>query len=155
MQIRRTTPADIEVIAEIHWAARSSPDNDLPAFIHSRESVSWFVEVVMMETCSIWLAEIDGRPIGYLALEDPDWLAHLYLLPGATGAGVGSALVSLAKRELPHGMQLWTFQSNTRARRFYARHGFVEVERTDGVGADGEPTNEERAPDVRMVWADG
>ena len=42
-------------------------------------------------------------------------------------------------------MQLWAFQSNTGALRFYERHGFVAVEETDG-------DNEERAPDVRMVW---
>ncbi len=32
------------------------------------------------------------------------------------------------------------------ARAFYARHGLVELERTDGAG------NEERAPDIRMAW---
>ena len=32
------------------------------------------------------------------------------------------------------------------ARAFYARHGLVELERTDGSG------NEERAPDLRMAW---
>jgi chorismate mutase len=32
------------------------------------------------------------------------------------------------------------------AREFYARHGLVELERTDGSA------NEERQPDVKMVW---
>ncbi|HEY1625475.1 MAG TPA: MmcQ/YjbR family DNA-binding protein [Streptosporangiaceae bacterium] len=55
-------------------------------------------------------------------------------------------LLDLAKRRRPGGLQLWTFESNVRARRFYARHGFTVEERTDGSG------NEERAPDMRYVW---
>ena len=35
---------------------------------------------------------------------------------------------------------------NEPARRFYRRHGFVEVGRTDGA------RNEEREPDVRLAW---
>lgn len=35
---------------------------------------------------------------------------------------------------------------NTPARAFYARHGLVELERTDGSG------NEERTPDLKMAW---
>ena len=44
------------------------------------------------------------------------------------------------------GLELWTFQVNARARRFYERNDFVEAELTDGSG------NEEREPDVRYVW---
>jgi chorismate mutase len=40
------------------------------------------------------------------------------------------------------------FESNPRARAFYARHGFVEVGRGDGS------ENEEGAPDVEMAWPD-
>ena len=38
------------------------------------------------------------------------------------------------------------FESNVKAREFYKRYGFVEVERTDGSG------KEEKVPDVRMRW---
>ena len=38
------------------------------------------------------------------------------------------------------------FESNAPARAFYARHGLVEREHTDGS------ENEERAPDLRMAW---
>jgi hypothetical protein len=34
------------------------------------------------------------------------------------------------------------------AQRFYLRHGFVEVERTDGAG------NEEHAPDIQYGWGE-
>jgi membrane-anchored protein YejM (alkaline phosphatase superfamily) len=54
--------------------------------------------------------------------------------------------VELAKRRQPSGLQLWTFQVNGTARRFYERHGFLAVESTDGSG------NEEGDPDVRYVW---
>jgi len=53
----------------------------------------------------------------------------------------------VAKRERPHGLWLWTFVSNEGAQRFYERHGFAEVERTDGRA------NEERAPDVLYAWS--
>jgi GNAT superfamily N-acetyltransferase len=52
----------------------------------------------------------------------------------------------VAKEQRPAGLELWTFQVNESARRFYERHGFTEVEHTDGAG------NEEREPDVRYAW---
>ena len=54
--------------------------------------------------------------------------------------------VDRAKAAHPDGLQLWTFQANAPAQRFYERHGFHEVERTDGAG------NEERSPDIRYRW---
>jgi ribosomal protein S18 acetylase RimI-like enzyme len=46
----------------------------------------------------------------------------------------------------PDGLQLWVFQKNVGARRFYERHGFRLVELTDGAG------NEENEPDARYEW---
>jgi predicted N-acetyltransferase YhbS len=66
-------------------------------------------------------------------LLDRNWLEQLYVDPDLTGQGVGSTLLALAKRERPDGLRLWTFVSNLGARRFYLRHGFREVERTDGA----------------------
>jgi GNAT superfamily N-acetyltransferase len=66
--------------------------------------------------------------------------------PPHTGHGLGSWLVEYAKAEHPGHLDLWTFQANAGARRFYERHGFVAVETTDG-------DNEEGAPDVRYCWS--
>ena len=71
---------------------------------------------------------------------------QLYVEPAMTGHGIGAELFQLAKRERPLGLRLWTFTSNTRAQRFYERHGFVEARRTDGRD------NEEKAPDILYVW---
>ncbi len=58
--------------------------------------------------------------------------------------GIGSALLSDAKERCQR-LSLWTFAANEGARRFYARHGFVEVGATDG-------DNDETLPDVRLLW---
>jgi hypothetical protein len=73
------------------------------------------------------------------------WLDHLYIDPFDQGLGVGSAFLDLAKTESPDGIELWTFAANSGARRFYERHGFLAVDRTDG-------DNEEGAPDIRYHW---
>ena len=58
----------------------------------------------------------------------PDMLDHLYVRPGRTGMGLGSRFVRLAKTRCPDGLDLYTFQVNERARRFYERNGFVVID---------------------------
>jgi ribosomal protein S18 acetylase RimI-like enzyme len=88
--------------------------------------------------------------VAYADLEHPTtgpgWLHSLYVRPDHARHGIGTLLLDLAKARRPGGFSLWVFESNTGARRFYARHGLVTLERTDGSA------NEERAPDVRMAW---
>src|SRR3954468_833371 len=86
-----------------------------------------------------------ARSSGFLALSE-GWVDQLYLEPVWRGGGIGDRFVALARRRQPAGLQLWTFQVNEAARRFYERQGFVAAEWTDGAG------NEEREPDVRYVW---
>ena len=93
----------------------------------------------------VWLAEIDGVLVGY-ARFTATWLDDLYVVPAYAGQGVGSALLDVVKAQRPDGFCLWVFEMNVPARGFYARHGLVELEHTDGSA------NEEQAPDVRMAW---
>jgi GNAT superfamily N-acetyltransferase len=96
-----------------------------------------------------WLAQAEGsEPVGILVLED-EWVDQLYVDPSRTGRGTGSRLLELAKQERPEGLRLWTFVTNEGAQRFYERHGFTEVERTDGSA------NEEGAPDIQYRWTPG
>ena len=92
----------------------------------------------------IWVAEAAARRRA--ALLTGTWLDRLYVDPDRTGQGIGALLLELAKGLRPDGFGLWVFESNRARATFYARHGFVEVERTDGS------ENEERAPDVHLDW---
>ena len=92
-----------------------------------------------------WIVRADGRVAAFLAMSQ-GWIDHLYVHPGAQNRGAGSALLNHAKHKLPGGFQLWTFQQNTGAQRFYDRHGLQIAERTDGR------RNDEGLPDLRYVW---
>lgn len=90
----------------------------------------------------------EEKVVGVLVLDGSE-LDQLYLAPEYRGRGLGDRFMALAKERRPGGLSLWCFQVNGLARRFYERHGFVEVERTDGAH------NEEREPDVRYRWMPG
>jgi GNAT superfamily N-acetyltransferase len=142
--VRRASEADSEAVAEV-WLR--SFDAALPTVrrAHSDDEVrAWFRNAVVPYK-QTWVAVAGTEVVGLLVLSD-GWVDQLYLDPAWRGRGIGDRLVATAKQRYPDGLQLWTFQVNGPARRFYERHGFVEVERTDGQG------NEEREPDVRYSW---
>jgi putative acetyltransferase len=91
-----------------------------------------------------WGVRAAGELVG-VAVERGGFLSQLYVAPGWQGRGIGSALLAQARAAAVEPLQLWVFARNTAARRFYARHGFAEAERTDGSA------NEEREPDLRLV----
>jgi GNAT superfamily N-acetyltransferase len=116
----------------------------IPPRVHSEEEVrAWFRDVVLVHR-EVWVAQADDSVIGLLVL-DGDSVDQLYVEPSWAGQGVGSRLLHVAKERRPRGLELWTFQANAGAARFYERHGFVAVDATDG-------DNEEGAPDVGYQW---
>jgi GNAT superfamily N-acetyltransferase len=142
--LRRARPADAVPVAEV-WLR--SFDAALPTVrrAHPDPDVRRWIRDVLVPLGDTWVAEVDDAVVGVLALSE-GWIDQLYLHPEHRGRGIGDRFVALAQRRHPAGLQLWTFQVNGPARRFYERHGFVAAEFTDGSG------NEEREPDVRYVW---
>ena len=144
MKIRTATPKDSRACADIHMSAREAMDY-LPLDLHStEETYAWKRDVVLPRE-SVWVAELGSRIVGYASLSD-GVLSNLYVLPDCQGRGIGSALLSEVKRHSPAGLRLWTFEPNAGAIRFYQRHGFATIERTDGR------TNEEKVADRLMAW---
>jgi ribosomal protein S18 acetylase RimI-like enzyme len=143
MRIRKATAADSPRCAEVHTLARQSM-RYLPLLHAPAEVSAWMHDVVIARQC-VWVAEIDGRIVGYAALGG-GMLTHLYVEPGSQRRGLGTALLAWIKAAVPGGFSLWTFQPNLEAIRFYERHGFRTVRETDGSA------NEERVPDQLMHW---
>lgn len=147
-RIRRGGVEDVDAAATLWVRARAAATRRgaIPPSAHDAEEVGESLRERLLGEAELWLAEVArGTLVGMLVLEG-EWLDQLYVDDPSTGRGVGTRLVALAKRERPEGLRLWTFESNARAHRFYERHGFVLVKRTDGRG------NEERAPDRLYAW---
>jgi GNAT superfamily N-acetyltransferase len=144
--LRRATDQDAPGVAEVLIRSRQAAADVIPPSVHPDAEVRGWVSTVVIPEREVWLAEdAGGRALGVLVLEQ-GWVDQLYVDPEFTGMGLGTRLIGLAKSRCPEGLQLWTFESNIGAQRFYDRHGFVEAQRTDGSG------NEENAPDIRFVW---
>ena len=139
--IRRATLEDAAAIGEVFVRARDEMTY-LPRISDEvrPQLGGWF-----LERAELWVAEEDGRVVGFAGVEG-DELSHLYVDPRAQGRGVGSALLEQAKSLRQDGLELWVFQKNDGARRFYERHGFRLVRLTDGA------ENMEREPDARYAW---
>jgi GNAT superfamily N-acetyltransferase len=142
--IRAATADDADPIAALYLRSRLAAFPAIPPSVHDDADVHRHFAETVLPTCDTWVAEDGGELIGFLVLHE-GWVEHLYLEPGCTGQGHGSALLDHAKAQQPDRLDLWAFQANTGARRFYERHGFVAVAETDG-------DNEEGAPDVRYRW---
>lgn len=95
----------------------------------------------------VTVVESEGTVQGFLALED-QVVQSLYIAAPLHGRGLGAALLNNAKAGLDR-LTLWTFAANTGAQRFYAKHGFAELQRTDGA------RNDEGLPDIEYEWRRG
>ncbi len=98
----------------------------------------------------VWVAEEDGRLLGFLGIEHSTNLGapvleKLYVDPAEQNRGVGTALLEKAIELRPDELYLWVFQKNP-ARALYERHGFELVKLTDGA------ENMEREPDALYRW---
>lgn len=143
MNLRPATPEDAPAITLIQREAFRLSLPFLPAPPPIEGHLAYISGRLMAED-AVWVAEVEGAVAGYVAFRE-GWIDHLYVHPDHQGRGIGPALLVKAMADgTPR--QLWTFQQNARARRFYEARGFRAVEFTDGAG------NMEKTPDVRYLW---
>ena len=153
VQIRQADIADAPVVAQLF---RASFRHTYPHFpeLHTAEEDLQFFSTTVFPQNRVYVAEAGGsdaqeRIVGFIAFTS-EMVNQLYILPDATGQGVGTALLAVAIAHCKTGneasLQLWTFQCNLRARNFYSKHGFKEVRETDGA------ENEECQPDGLLEY---
>lgn len=146
--VRPALQEDADALATLLVTAREAAHPAMPRGVHPPEDVRrWMRSRLEAPAAEVWVAERDTGLAGLLILEH-DWLHSIYVDPRLAGQGIGATLLEVAKSRRPDGLGLWVFQSNDGARRFYLRHGFGEVRRTDGSD------NEEGQPDIEMAWPD-
>jgi putative acetyltransferase len=146
VSLRRAILADMAAVAALHRTTMQASLPFLPD-IHTPQDDQRFFHDVLFPTNQVWVAEAGGAIAGYAAWSH-GWLNHLYIHPDHHGQGLGDALLAKAM-EAEADLQLWAFQRNGRARRFYEKRGFSLVRLTDGSG------NEEGEPDALYQWRRG
>jgi len=141
--LRQLELEDMDAAARVH---RTAFDQALPALagLHTPKEDQWFFRERVFKACEVWGAFDGAGMIGMIAFRQHR-IDQLYVLPEAQGRGTGSALLQVAQRAFDR-LQLWTFQRNAPARRFYEARGFALMQQTDGA------RNEEKEPDALYLW---
>ena len=143
---RPATASDAPAIAEVF-----SPSLRLLTFLpvlHTVAEDRHFIENVILKESEVTVAESEAGIVSFLARQEEE-IRLLYTRPDFIGTGAGSLLLEAAKESGVAALELWCFQANVYARRFYERRGFKAVRVTDGQD------NEEKMPDVRYRWERG
>lgn len=141
--VRRARDDESDAIAALFRLSRETAMPYLPDLHTAEQDRVFFRERVFAE-CEVWAAEQAGELVGMCAFRD-GWIDHLYVHPEYQRNCIGAALLSIAK-DANARLQLWVFQRNVNALRFYESQGFGLVKTTDGR------TNEEREPDALYIW---
>ncbi|AWZ07460.1 MULTISPECIES: GNAT family N-acetyltransferase [unclassified Streptomyces] len=142
--LRRADDRDARPAADV-WLRSFAAALPAVRCAHDEADVrDWFARVLVPQY-ETWVAVTGDSVVGLMVLGGGE-LKQLYLDPAWRGRRLGDRFMYLAKQRQPDGLALWTFQVNESAHRFYERHGFIAVERTDGL------RNDEREPDVRYLW---
>jgi putative acetyltransferase len=93
----------------------------------------------------VTVAERDGAVLGFVTVDPASgYLDQIVVAPETWGSALAAALLDEAKRIAPGKLELLVNQDNTRAIRFYEKHGFIIS------GADVNPRS--GAPLHRMSW---
>jgi GNAT superfamily N-acetyltransferase len=147
--LRGATATDADAIAEVYCASFRVL-TFLP-MLHTETEYRAFIGTVIFGDCEVIVAEDSSGIVSFLSRHGEE-VRLLYTRPDRIGLGAGTQLIEAAKKTGVGGLELWCFQANARARRFYEARGFRAIRFTDGAG------NEEKTPDVRYRWqraADG
>lgn len=149
MNLRPALAADADALATLgrdsfmaKFGAMYRPE-DAQAFLATAHTPEVVAHQIADPGYRVMLAERDGALIGFcklvLACGWPDYargeraieLKQLYTAPGATGGGIGAALMEWglaeAKAAGADEVQLSVWSGNDGAQRFYRRYGFEKV----------------------------
>ena len=141
--LRRATSCGADAIVNVYYASFRLL-TFLP-MLHTIEEYRRFIASVILRECEVTVAEDESGIVAFLARRGEE-VRLLYTRPDRIGMGAGTQLIDTAKASGICALELWCFQANERARRFYEARGFHPIRFTDGAD------NEERMPDICYRW---
>lgn len=165
VDVRPITHEDAVVLARLHAASWRTAyrglfsESFLDAGVEADRLHVWTARTACLSPAEFgFIVLVEQEPGGFIfmrAAHDPQWgsmLDNLHVLEPFRSHGLGRRLIAASMRALierGHAVPvwLWVFESNTAARRVYARLGGREAERAVERAPDGE----ERAK-WRVVW---
>ena len=136
-EVRRATPADAPVLGRMLWDFNTEFDieTDDADVLAAR-----FERILGLDGIIAVLASDAGTPVGFalLSLRPAIWfdgpvsqLEELYVVPGRRDQGIGTEILALSRqlvRELGSPeMHINVDEIDHDTRRFYERHGFVNI----------------------------
>jgi GNAT superfamily N-acetyltransferase len=143
-ELRPANVCDVDAVANV-YSASFRLLTFLP-MLHTIEEYRSFIASVILKECEVTVAEDETGIVAFLARQGEE-IRLLYTRPDRIGMGAGTQLIDAVQATAGiHALELWCFQANERARRFYETRGFRAIRFTDGAD------NEERVPDVRYRW---
>lgn len=157
IQIRVAEPHESDLCAEIlreAWRGMWFVPQDLHTLAEDR---CWMRDVFQNQLVLVAVETVtsdpgneahDGLIVGFLTMGQGT-VHNLYIRPSHQGEGIGHELMGTAKASSGGELKLWVFEQNEGAIRFYERHGFTTLRKTDGQD------NEEKVPDRLMIWHSG
>jgi GNAT superfamily N-acetyltransferase len=130
LEIRRARPDELEACADLYLKVLVETFTWLPPDHHDRHE---FLRAAREE--EIYVAVEGGRIVGLAGFYAPMRFIHsLYV--DERGRGVGKALLEALYRRAKGAISLKVQAQNVRAQAFYAREGFVALERGRDTDSD-------------------
>lgn len=145
INIRNYRPEDLERLIPVWHESkkRAFPYVEVQQQ-YTLEQDSHFFLTSIVPNCEVWVAEIEDKLVGFIALDD-DLIDLLFVDIDDQRQGIGPALIELAKGLSPDKLRAYTFQKNQAGRRFFEKNGFEEI----GYGVSPPPEDE---PDIELLW---
>lgn len=107
--IRRARADEAKAVADVWLRSRAAAQPAIPAPVHSDDDVRGWFATTVLPSRDVWVAVDETDAVVAVLVLDDGWVDQLYVDPGWTGRGIGSALLAVAQAARPDGLQLWTF----------------------------------------------
>ena len=137
-QVRRATTADAAVLARLLWDFNTEFETEVDDV---DVLAARFARLLALDDIVAVLAEDDGTAVGFalVSLRPAIWfdgpvsqLEELYVVPDLRDQGIGTQVLDLCRRLVREKgspeMHINVDEVDTDTRRFYERHGWVNIE---------------------------